>query len=330
MPADTPPAWRPHPGHGPVCGPNEVRRLIDYRRWLDRNHELGTLHGASRRSDRVVRLGLGMRIHVIKTGRLVGNETIMRGEGWSSVFRRRRRYEFPAHCFIIEHPEGLIAIDTGLTARVRVPASQRRISPSPLIETGEEIGPQARAAGLNTEEVQRVVLTHLDWDHAGGLEHFPNAEVLVHRPEHEFAQKAMGKWRYQPKLWPSSFAPTLCDLDPAPYGPFPKSKALTESGDVRLVPIPGHSIGQLGVIVQTDDVALFFAADHALRQDWFVDDYEAGRLLMLGALFFPKLAAETSRRIHRFIREIPTVFIPSHDADAPARLAAMEPLKLNA
>lgn len=24
------------PGHGPVCGPNEVRRLLDYWRWLDR------------------------------------------------------------------------------------------------------------------------------------------------------------------------------------------------------------------------------------------------------------------------------------------------------
>ena len=23
------------PGHGPVCGPDEVRRLIDYWRWLD-------------------------------------------------------------------------------------------------------------------------------------------------------------------------------------------------------------------------------------------------------------------------------------------------------
>jgi hypothetical protein len=36
-----------------------------------------------------------MRVHVIQTGRLVGNETVMRGEGWSSVFRRRKRHEFP-------------------------------------------------------------------------------------------------------------------------------------------------------------------------------------------------------------------------------------------
>jgi N-acyl homoserine lactone hydrolase len=270
-----------------------------------------------------------MRVHVIKTGRLVGNETVMRGEGWSSVFRRRRRYEFPAHCFVIEHPEGHIAIDTGLPKNVRLPASQRLVSaPSPLIEAGEEIGPQMRAAGLDSEDVRRVVLTHLDRDHTGGLEYFPHSEVLVHRREHEFAQKFMGKWRYQPKLWPSWFGPSLYDLDPEPYGPFPESKTLTKSGDVRLVPIPGHSIGQVAVIVQMGDVGLFFAADHALRQDWFVEDYDAGRLPMLGALFFPKIAAETSRRLHRFLEEVPTVFIPSHDSDAPARLATMEQLRL--
>jgi N-acyl homoserine lactone hydrolase len=270
-----------------------------------------------------------MHVHVITTGRLVGNETAMRGQGWPSLFRRRRPYDFPVLSFILEHPEGPIAIDTGMSRKVRVPLPQRRIAPRPLTESIEEIGPQMRAAGVDTNDLRRFVLTHLDWDHTGGLELFPNAEVLVHRREHEFAQKLAGKWRYQPKLWPASFEPTLYDLDPEPYGPFPESKALTERGDVRLVPIPGHTIGQVGVIVRTDDVALFFAADHTLRQDWFVDDYEAGRLSMLGALFYPEAGAETSRRIHRFVEEVPTVFIPSHDAEAPARLAAMEPLTLN-
>lgn len=270
-----------------------------------------------------------MRVHVIQTGSLVGNKTVMRGEGWSSVLRRRDPYEFPAFSYIIEHPEGQIAIDTGMSARVRVPRVQRMISvPSPVIVPGEEIGPQMRAKGLPIEEVRRVIVTHLDWDHAGGLEYFPNAEILVHRPERAFASKFMGKVRYQPKLWPSRFDPTLYDLDPEPYGPFPESKALTESGDVRLVPIPGHSIGQIGVIVQTGGAALFFVADHMLRQDWFVEDYATDRLLGLGTLFFPKLAAETSRRIHRFLEEVPTVLLPSHDAEAPARLAAMESVKV--
>lgn len=269
-----------------------------------------------------------MKVHVIQTGRNIGNETLMRNARWSSHFRRRKPYEFPVFSFIIEHPEGLIGIDTGSTTRVRVSRVQHRlmsVPPLPVIEPGEEIDSQMGAKGLRTEDVRRVVLTHLDWDHAGGIEHFPDAEILVHRPEHEYAtSKLMGKWRYQTKLWPEWFDPTLYDLGPEPYGPFPASKPLTEDGDVRLVPIPGHTIGQVGVIVQADGHALFFAADHVLRQDWFVENYAAGDLL--GLAFFPKLAPETSRRIHRLAEETPTVFLPSHDDETPARLAARDTL----
>jgi hypothetical protein len=61
-----------------------------------------------------------VRVRVIQTGRRVGNETVMRGRGRSSLIRRRKPYELPALCFILEHPEGPIAIDTGLSTRVRV------------------------------------------------------------------------------------------------------------------------------------------------------------------------------------------------------------------
>jgi N-acyl homoserine lactone hydrolase len=265
------------------------------------------------------------RVHVIRTGRLIGNQTFMRGEGWSSLLRQRSDYEFPAYSFILERPDGLIAIDTGMTALARSPRPrlQRRVVPNPFVES--EIGPAMRSLGLDPSDVRRVVLTHLDWDHAGGLAHFPGAEVLVHRPEHEFAQSLRGRWRYEPQLWPAGFAPTIYDLDPEPYGPFPASKVLDTDGEVRLVPIPGHSAGQVGVIVRSGDLRLFFCADHALRQDWFLEDYDAGRLLGLG-IFFPERAQETSRRIHQFIEDVPTVLVPSHDAEAPTRLEKMAPL----
>jgi N-acyl homoserine lactone hydrolase len=270
---------------------------------------------------------MSVRVHPIQTGRLVGNKTFLRGRGWSSLLRRREPVEFPVYSYIVEHPEGHIAIDTGLGAAVRVPRAQRRFVPCPIVGPTDEIGLQMRAKGLRAADVTTVVLTHLDWDHAGGVSAFPNAKVLVHRPEYEFASSALGRMRYQPRFWPPDFEPTLYDLDPEPHGPFPESKTLTADGGIRLVPLPGHSIAQVGAIVQSNGCALLLAADHMLRQDWFVEDYRAGHLLGLG-IFFPKLARETSRRIHRFAQDAPTVLLPAHDADAPARLAAMERLNL--
>lgn len=270
-----------------------------------------------------------MRVHAIQAGRLIGNKTFMRGEGWSSAVGRRENFEFPAMVYIVEHPDGHIAIDTGMnTRRWATPGPTRRFLPSAVIESeADEIGPRMQAEGLEPEDVRRVVLTHLDPDHVGGVGYFPNAEFIVHRREHEFAWTFMGKLRQRPKEWPSGFEPTLYDLESELYGPFPESKRLTESGDIRLVPLPGHTIGQVGAILSTNGVALFFAADHVLRQDWFLEDDEAGRLGNLG-IAAPKHYAETNRRVRQFVEEVPTVLLPAHDADAPARLEAMEPLKV--
>jgi N-acyl homoserine lactone hydrolase len=268
-----------------------------------------------------------MKVHVIQTGSLVGNKTFMRAGRWGAVFSKREPFEFPAYAYILEHPDGHIAIDTGMTSRAKTPRIMRRLVPTPFASPEDEVGPQMRAKGLDPSDVRLVIVTHLDWDHVGGVGHFPNAEVLVHRPEMEFAKTFGGKMRYQPKLWPAAFSPTLFDLGDEPLGPFPQSKPVTDRGDVTLVPIPGHSIAQVGAVVRANGVSLFFGADHMLRQDWFVDDYASGRMVGLG-LFFKDKAIETSKRIYSFMQDNATILLPAHDAEAAARIAAWEPLKV--
>ncbi len=154
----------------------------------------------------------------------------------------------------------------------------------------------------------------------------PGARILVHRPELEFATTRRGRLRYQARLWPQGPALEAYDLEPEPIGPFPASRRLTEDGSVVLVPLAGHSIGQVGVIVRLGDVSVLLAADHVLRQDWFLEDHARGELRGLGA-FHPRAAEETSRRVWRYAEQAPTVLVPSHDADAPARLEAMRPMR---
>ena len=58
-------------------------------------------------------------------------------------------------------------------------------------------------------------MTHLHTDHAGGLHHFPDTEILVSRDDLEVASGLRGRLRGYPNdHWPDWFAPTVVDLAP--------------------------------------------------------------------------------------------------------------------
>jgi glyoxylase-like metal-dependent hydrolase (beta-lactamase superfamily II) len=59
------------------------------------------------------------------------------------------------------------------------------------VDPDAEIGPRLRALGLPLGEVRWVILTHLHTDHAGGLAHFPDAEILVSRTEYDTASAGL-------------------------------------------------------------------------------------------------------------------------------------------
>jgi N-acyl homoserine lactone hydrolase len=159
-------------------------------------------------------------------------------------------------------------------------------------------------------------MTHLHTDHAGGLHHFPKTEILVSRTELQYAEGLRGRVRgYPSNRWPNWFEPTLLDLPPAPFGPFPQSLPLTEAGDVTLVPVPGHTPGQIGVLVQEADHSIFLAGDSSYTQDLMlrgvVDgvgaDEDAERL--------------THDRIRAYVAATPTVYLVAHDPETATRLA---------
>jgi N-acyl homoserine lactone hydrolase len=260
------------------------------------------------------------QIHVFETGTLTANRTFLRGEGWSSLLRRPEPITFPALAFVIEHPEGLFVLDTGLGAHVARPRQLRGFPPTPRTTGAQELGPQMEERGLDPRSVRRVVLTHLDWDHTGGLHHFPDAEVLVHRPEYEFSSTLPGRLRCAPgDVWPTGFKPGLYDLRDGPFGPFPRSHVLDRAGDLRAVPVPGHSPGQVAVAWDRGATLALFSADHVLRADWFVEDLAAGRHVMQG-VFGKAEARQTTARIGQLLAERRVLLLPSHDADAERRV----------
>lgn len=276
-----------------------------------------------------------MKIHAIQTGTVAIKQRQRNGtgSGMMRLINTLRDSEWtdylPIYAWVIEHPEGVIVIDTGDTARTSEPGYFPRWHPyyrfgvRMAVQPEDEIGPQMRKLGLSPDDVRRVVLTHLHTDHAGGLHHFPNSEILVSRREHNAAVGFAGKLNgYLPHRWPAWYAPTLVDFTDTPFAAFPQSYTLTRAGDVHLVPTPGHSDGHLSVILQSDDgLSYFFAGDVSYTQQFMLNQTVDGVSPDVA------VAKTTLARTLDYVQSTPTIYLPSHDPDSANRLKNREPVQ---
>jgi len=267
-----------------------------------------------------------MRIHRIQTGRVrVKTNQVSRAPGFAPalvkvLLGREWSQWLPIHAWVIEHPEGVIVVDTGETARVSeagyFPAWQPyyKLAVELDVQPEVEIGVRLTDLGIRPEtDVRTVVMTHLHTDHAGGLHWFPNSEILVHETEFAVAQGLAGKLAgYLPHRWPAWLSPTQVNPPGQRFGPFPRSMPLTKDGRIQLVPTPGHTEGHMSVIAELGELYYFLAGDTSYNQDNLLRGLPDG----IGTAD----TLPTLRRIQDFARAHPTVYLPSHDPDGATRL----------
>jgi glyoxylase-like metal-dependent hydrolase (beta-lactamase superfamily II) len=233
----------------------------------------------------------------------------------------------PIFCYVVEHAEGIIVVDTGIPADANAPIWfppwMRLVQRAALfrMEPEEEIGPQLQRHGLAIEDVRWVVLTHLHQDHDGGLHHFPKARIIVSRAEWNAARGLKGRLAgYLNQRWPEWLAPELVEFSSGPYGPFPGSHALTARGDVQLVPTPGHSAGHLSVLVEEEGHIVCMAGDASYSQELLLAD------CIDGVATDPVAQRLSHKRLLQLAGATPLVYLPAHEWDAARRLAEREPI----
>lgn len=233
------------------------------------------------------------------------------------------------YVWIIEHPEGIIAIDTGETSR----ASDRSYFPrwhpyfknlKEYVKSEEEIGPQLQNIGITPHEVRWMIMTHLHTDHAGGLHHFPKSEIIVMRKAFQMALGIRGQIRgFLLQHWPSWFTPRLIDLKSQPFGPFTTSLKITKTEDVVIVPTSGHTEAHVSVILMEPDLCYFFAGDASYTQELML------KQKIDGVAPNEQQAQLTLDRINQFVREQPTIYLPTHDPLSAKRLTEKDYVSLH-
>jgi len=96
----------------------------------------------------------------------------------------------PLPAFLISHPRGTALFDTGPHLQMQQENYRDRlggIAKTAIVECrpGDEISAHIRRVGVEPEDVDIIINSHLHWDHAGGNAQIPNARLIVQKPEWE-------------------------------------------------------------------------------------------------------------------------------------------------
>jgi glyoxylase-like metal-dependent hydrolase (beta-lactamase superfamily II) len=173
---------------------------------------------------------------------------------------RGLRGRLSCHCLLVEAGGFLVLIDTGFGLRdVMDPYS--RLSRFFLTLLAPEFRReltavrQIAAMGYDPRDVRHIVLTHLDFDHAGGLDDFPDATVHLLQVEEEVAvaqRSLLDRMRYRPQQWSTrSQWRTYCvDSGEQWYG-FDCVRSLNGlPPEILAIPLPGHTFGHAGIAIE--------------------------------------------------------------------------------
>jgi N-acyl homoserine lactone hydrolase len=265
-----------------------------------------------------------MRIHAIETGRVRIKQAQIEGRGhgtWRQlqpILSSEWADWSPVYAWAIEHPEGVIVVDTGAAAHLKsLPRWHPyfRFAVRFDIEPEQEAGPQLRGLGIGARDVKTVVLTHLHIDHDGGLAHFPHSRILASAGEIARTSGIAGAMLgYLPKRWPKWFAPEPLAWQPTACGPFASSAPISAAGDVIAVPTPGHTPNHLSVVVRDGDHEIMLAGDASYLESTMLSG------TVDGVSPDETVAAATLARIREFCSQRPVVYLPAHDPHAAQRL----------
>lgn len=219
--------------------------------------------------------------------------------------------ESPITCMLIENEEGLVLFDTGchpesMTARwdegnkLRTPVT---------IGAEEGVLSALRILGYRPEDVTHIVLSHLHEDHAGCIEFFENARLLVSDRELTGAMRLFalhgdmgGYIKNDMKVWLQKELPWSLVADEE------EERELMDG--IKIINFgPGHTFGMMGLLVSLENSGNFL-----LVSDCVNTNANYGPPIRFPGLAYDTIGYQkTVEKIHRLEKQYHAKVLFGHD-----------------
>ena len=194
---------------------------------------------------------MGLRILALPSGLVpkANEPAVTYQRGWG----KHRR--LPMIMFVIVGGEHPIMVDTGTPPATFV----REYIGYGTFERPEGEDPLTvlHGAGVDPADVRQVAFTHLHWDHCSNLDLFPNATFIVQDKELRYAVKPIPLHNRAYQHLPGTQPPWL----PVLRRITTVDGAAEIAPGVSTVPLPGHTPGSQGILVETDAGRYLIAGD---------------------------------------------------------------------
>lgn len=220
-----------------------------------------------------------IKIHILHTG-LVQVDKALPFHGlfrnplaFTGIFRsQKNQMILPVSSYLIEHPKGLILIDTGWNKIIRQSnwkeLGLQMIINKGYLPAGWAIDEQLSRLGYKPSDIDYLLLSHLHGDHVSGLRQVKDAKnILVSKDEWESANHL--PIAYIPRQWKGINVKTY-SYSPTQIGPFAESFDLFGDGSVVQVHTPGHTTGMSATLIKgSDEKYVLLATDNGyMSRSW--------------------------------------------------------------
>ena len=182
------------------------------------------------------------------------------------VFFGRRWVELPLQAFLIEHRDGWVLFDTGVDPSVQWDSSYIKQAIGRLLlprifrlhlKDEDRIDHVLSRIGVSAKDVKRAIISHLHFDHVGGIDQIPQAELLVSKEEWEILSEPHPEqeWILREHIETPSAKWHQISLEPSDeplFEDFAVDHDVARDGSIILLPTPGHTKGSMSMLIRQE------------------------------------------------------------------------------